>query len=264
MERPIGIFDSGVGGLTVAAAIRELLPHESFIYFGDTRHAPYGDKSAATITDYSRRIARFLRDEGCKTIVIACNSASATAYDILRAEFPSLHWLNVIEPAARFVATRGYAHVGVIATRATARSGVYAKSLKALQPHLEVTTRATPLLAPLIEEGFAGTAVSRGAIEAYLSGEAFRRIEALILGCTHYPLLQAEIEAYYKGRVKVVDSAHGVAVALERLLRREGLLRPAGVPETHFYVSENTPAFTEVAQRFFGAEIALEERLLPA
>ena len=264
MEKPIGIFDSGVGGLTVAAAVRALLPQESFIYFGDTRHAPYGDKSAPTIIEYSRRITRFLIEQGCKTIVIACNSASATAYDILRAEFPEVHWLNVIDPAARFVVDQGYEHVGVIATRATARSEVYAKRLKALQPQLEVATKATPLLAPLIEEGFAGTEVSRGAIDTYLSEPAFHRIQALILGCTHYPLLKDEIEAYYRGGVHVVDSAHGVALALQALLQRENLLREAREPETHFFVSENTLAFTQVARRFFGSEIALEERLLPA
>jgi glutamate racemase len=127
-----------------------------------------------------------------------------------------------------------------------------------------VATKATPLLAPLIEEGFAGTEVSRGAIDTYLSEKAFRRIQALILGCTHYPLLKEEIEAYYQGRVRVVDSAHGVALALQALLRQEDLLRAASLPETHFYVSENTPAFTQVARRFFGSEISLEERLLPA
>lgn len=263
MDRPVGIFDSGVGGLTVASAIRKELPGEDFIYYGDTQHAPYGDKSASTITAYSRRITRFLLEQHCKCIVIACNSASAAAYENLRQEFPQISWLNVVQPSTRWVHQQGFTKVGVIATRATIESRVYEKQLKALHPGLEVASKATPLLAPLVEEGFAGTSVSREVIDAYLTDPHFRHIQALILGCTHYPLLQTQLEDYYHGEVAVLDSAQGVAQALRDQLSQARMVNPAATGRMRFYVSENTPAFQQIARLFFGHSIELEERRLP-
>lgn len=262
---PIGIFDSGVGGLTVASAIHKLLPQESFLYFGDTRHAPYGDKSKNTILDYSRRISRFLVSSNCKAIVIACNSASAMAYKELKKEFPEVPILNVVDPVVREVANLQARKVGVVATRATVRSHVYSKRLQNKVPDLEVVQKATPLLAPLVEEGFAGTEVSKGALAHYLEDPALKNLSHLILGCTHYPLLQAEIESYLGAEVSVLNSADLVAVALKELLQAKGMLREANAAGSQqFFVSEKTPAFKATAKLFFGADISLQEKLLPA
>ncbi len=264
-QRPIGIFDSGVGGLTVASAIHKHLPNEDFIYFGDSRHAPYGDKSKATIIEYSSRITRFLASQDCKAIVIACNSASASAFEALQKDFPHIPILNVVDPTVDFLAKTKADKVGIIATRATVRSSVYTKKLKAQVPDLEVVQKATPLLAPLVEEGFAGTEVSKGALAYYLKHGSLNGLSHLVLGCTHYPLLKNEVEDFFGPKVEVLDSAHLVALALEKMLASRELLnsnKKAG--RQSFYVSEKTAAFTKVARLFFGEEINLKERFLSA
>jgi len=264
-NNPIGIFDSGVGGLTVASAIHQLLPFESFIYFGDTRHAPYGDKSKSTILDYSRRISRFLVESDCKCIVVACNSASAMAYKELKQDWPEVPILNVVEPVVDEVARLKARKVGVVATRATVRSQVYSKQLQKLDVDLKVVQKATPLLAPLVEEGFAGTEVSTGVLAHYLADPALKDLSHLILGCTHYPLLQAEFEHYLGQDVQVINSAEMVARRLQQMLSEKGLLRELNTaPKLHFYVSEKTKAFSKTARLFFGQEIKLSEKLLPA
>ena len=262
MHRPIGIFDSGVGGLTVASAIISLLPEESFIYYGDTTHAPYGDKSGAAIKSYSRSIVNFLLQEDCKAIVIACNTASAVAYDDLRKAFPPVEFINVVDPVVEAVAKESRGKVGIIATRATTQSGVYALRLKELAPAVQTVAKATPLFAPLIEEGFVNTAISEGAIHAYLDDPEFQDIDTLILGCTHYPLLQREIEAYYGGRTRVLDSPAFVAQKLRERLESHSLLSPQKSVEHRFYVSEQTQAFESIARRFFGAQVEMEEKRL--
>jgi len=264
-NQAIGIFDSGVGGLTVAAAVHRLLPQESFIYFGDSRHAPYGDKSKGTILDYSRRISQFLAESGCKAIVIACNSASAMAYKELQAEWPNIPILNVVDPVVQAVAKLDSQKVGVIATRATVRSQVYAHRIHGLNPDLKVVQKATPLLAPLVEEGFAGTDISRGVLEHYLKDESLSKLSHLILGCTHYPLLQNEIQSLMGENVEVLNSADLVAEALKGLLAERQLLLPVGTAgEQTFFVSEKTPAFSQTAHLFFGQHITLSEKLLPS
>jgi len=262
-NRPIGIFDSGVGGLTVAKAIAELLPAESFIYFGDTRHAPYGDKSSQTIRQYSLRISRFLETQNCKAIVIACNSASAAAYQQLLLDFPSLPIINVIDPAVNYIAQSEATKVGIIATRATVRSKVYVQRIKELNQSLKVVQKATPLLAALIEEGFAGTQVSKGALAHYLSHSSLKKLSDLVLGCTHYPLLEAEIAAYLGPKVRVLNSAKLAALTLQEILLEQDLLAPSDlVGKRKFFVSEKTPAFTKIAKMFFGQGIRLEEKFL--
>lgn len=263
-KQAIGIFDSGVGGLTVAKAISQVLPRESFIYFGDTRHAPYGDKSKTTILDYSRRISRFLVEANCKAIVIACNSASAAAHLELQQEWPSIPILNVVDPVVAEVARVKAAKVGLIATRATVRSEVYARGIKAQSPQTVVVQKATPLLAPLVEEGFAGTKVSAGALEHYLKDPVLGDLSHLILGCTHYPLLQAEIEGFFHRRVQVLNSADLVAMALKELLTHRALLNPVSEGrQRQFFVSEKTEAFHDTAKLFFGSAIDLSEKSLP-
>lgn len=261
-ESPIGIFDSGIGGLTVASAIHQQLPHENLIYFGDTAHFPYGDKSAGLIESYGVGIARFLLSRHCKMIVIACNTASAYAFKAVRAMVDSsVEVLNVIDPAARAIA-RSYptGRVGVIATRGTVNSSIYPRKIKKLSPQTEVTSLATPLLAPMIEEGFFNNKISRTVIHSYLSKKSLQEIEALILGCTHYPLIRAEIEEYYKGKVTVFDSAELVALAVKESLHKSSLLNPGeSEGNREFYVSDLTDSFSSSAAHFFTGEVALKK-----
>ncbi len=262
MNQPIGIFDSGVGGLTVAAAIQKLLPQESLIYFGDTIHSPYGDKSEETIRFYAEEIVRFLLGQGCKAVVIACNTASALAFEHLQEQFPGTLILNVIDPVVEYVGSNINNKVGIIATRATTKSGVYRKRLRKLNPKLNIVTAATPLLVGVVEEGFVNTKVSSGAIEAYLGSKKFQDISTLILGCTHFPLLQKEIEQFFGGRTEIVDSPELVAHQLKRLLQSQALLSSAETVEHQFVVSEYTEAFARTARMFFGARLELKEHLL--
>ncbi len=262
MNKPIGIFDSGVGGLTVAAAIKRVLPNESFVYFGDTRHSPYGDKSEDTIRGYSDRITDFLLAQDCKAIVIACNTASALAYTFLTQKYPDVPIINVVDPVVAHVGSKINNKVGIIATRATTKSGIYRKKLRKLNAKLQVVAAATPLLVGVVEEGFTNTKVSQGAIETYLGSKKFSDVTTLILGCTHFPLLQKEIETFYNGRAEVVDSPELVAHYLKYRLAQTQLLEASLMPNYSFYVSEFTDNFNRVAKMFFGEDISLEEKML--
>lgn len=264
MKRPIGIFDSGVGGLTVASAIKQLLPQESFIYYGDTRHAPYGDKSQSTILEYSRRITSFLLEQDCKAVVIACNTASAMAFEDLQRLFPETLILNVVDPVVESLHSQDLRKVGVIATRATVHSQVYASRLLAINPSLKVVSKATPLLAPLVEEGFANTDISRGVLKKYLNDPVFEAIDALILGCTHYPLLQNDIKRFFKKKIEIIDSPGLVANGLRSMLELNALLNEEGAAKYHFYFSEKTPSFDQISTMFFGEALSLTEKVLRA
>lgn len=259
---PIGIFDSGIGGLTVAAAIHQQLPNEHLIYFGDTAHFPYGDKSAGLVESYGVGITRFLLSRGCKMIVIACNTASAYAFKAVRTMVDdSVEVLNVIDPAALAIAGQyPNGRVGVIATRGTVNSGIYPRKIKRLSPNTEVTSLATPLLAPMIEEGFFNNKISRTIIHSYLSKKSLSEIEALILGCTHYPLIRAEIEEYYKGKVAVFDSAELVAGAVAASLKKSQLLNENNEgAQCEFYVSDLTDSFSSSAAHFFTGKVELRK-----
>ena len=258
---PIGIFDSGVGGLTVARAIAQLLPKEQFIYYGDTAHLPYGDKSEDAIKTYSKNITQFLIDAGCKAVVVACNTASAVAYDTLVETFGAmLPIINVLDPVVTAVSHKNYAQVGVIGTRATIKSQAYVKRLKAFNEGLEVKSLATPLLVPVIEEGFAHSAISTEVLRYYLDQKELAHIDALILGCTHYPILHQEIEQYLTQSVEVIDSPHIVAQAVGQILEKEGLLADKSTGTKVFYVSDYTDTFARIAHHFFGTEVALIEK----
>lgn len=259
MQAPIGIFDSGVGGLTVAAAIMKELPQETFIYYGDTAHAPYGDKSSKSIIYHSETIVRFLEKNKCKAIVIACNTASAIAYGNILRKFPNLLIINVIDPVVHYVAAHAHGKVGIIATRATTQSRVYIQRLHRFAPHIQTIAKATPLFAPIVEEGFENTDISRGAIREYLSHRDWQNLDTLILGCTHYPLLQTEIERFYQNKTQVIDSPTLVAKALKDVLSENKLLSPRRSAELRFYFSEKTRAFETIARRFFGARLSMEE-----
>jgi glutamate racemase len=262
-QRPIGIFDSGIGGLTVASAIRQHLPNESLLYFGDTAHLPYGDKSPELIRHYASHITHFLLKHNCKAIVIACNTASAhgfqTVSDVCGPQMPVL---NVIDPVAEAIASAPQLigkRVGVIATKGTVQSRVYPRRIRRLTQEVKVVSLATPLLAPMIEEGFFSNSISRTVIHSYLSKPALKGIHALILGCTHYPLIKHEVAEYYKNAIDLFDANALVAQKLGEILNSRGLTAGWETPELHFMVSDKTAAFEKSTRIFFGERIQLEE-----
>lgn len=263
-NRPLGIFDSGIGGLTVASAIHEILPDETIIYFGDTAHLPYGDKSPEAIRKWSVAISDFLMTHDCKMLIIACNSISSVAFDSVKKHIGNTSIVvNVIDPIADYVAKNKKASkVGVIGTKATIKSDVYAKKIHALNKKLDVASLATPLLAPMIEEGFFNNKISRTIINDYLSRQKLKNIDTLILGCTHYPLIRPEIEQFYKKKTSIVDSAEIVAEHVKSLLAKKNLLRKGKAGKHHFYISDYTVSFEQSTKIFFKGKVKLEKKNL--
>lgn len=257
----IGIFDSGVGGLTLAGAIRGAFPTESVQYVGDTAHFPYGEKSEAALCEYSEGIAEFLLSLGCRLVVIACNSASAAAGSFLQQRLQGrCPVVDVIQPLVRETARQGFRRVGVIATKATIRSGIYERELHRLCPQTQVVSLATPLFAPMIEEGFfgQGDAISKAVVERYLSQPQLQGIDALLLACTHYPLIRSDIEAYLGASVRVLDSVDAAVSELYGLLDRKTPAAPTAVPPDRFFVSDYTPSFEQTARIFYPGTLRLE------
>ena len=258
-ERPIGIFDSGIGGLTVANAVSRLLPQERIIYFGDTAHLPYGDKSADAIRYYCLRIGKFLLEHNCKMIVVACNSASTAGYDVLLDFFrDQALFVNVVDPLVQEVARYPFHKVGIIATKATIHSAVYQKQLQRLQSGMQVAAVPTPLLAPMIEEGFVHNRVSKAVLDAYLSEPALKGMDALLLACTHYPLIRQDIASYYGPEVAIFDATDVVAHTVRDRLADAGLLSPRKAGTHAFYVSDHTAAFESATRLFYGEKLHLE------
>ncbi len=254
--RPIGVFDSGIGGLTVARAVADRMTGSPLLYFGDTAHLPYGEKSPVLIRHYASRISHHLRDQGCRAIVVACNSASSNALDAVRdAVGPDIPVVDVVEPVVAHLARQWPGgHIGVIGTRATIESGLYQRLFEAAG--LESTARATPLLASAIEEGFHQGAVSEALLEAYLGDGGFDHVDALVLGCTHYPLIADQIAAHLPPHVHVVNSPDLVAEAVAALFPEE--VKADAAAEHRFLVSDWTDSFALGARRFFGESIRLE------
>ena len=254
--RPIGVFDSGIGGLTVVKALRELLPNEDIFYLGDTARVPYGGKSATTVERYSLEMADMLLEENVKLVVIACNSASAVALGRLEQTL-SVPVIGVIKPGAQaaVAATRSQ-HVGVIGTRATIKSGAYERELRALNPDINVTARACPLLVPLIEEGWLDDGLTDHVIARYLGPLTQEGVDTLVLGCTHYQLLADAIGRFLAGKAKLVDSAHTCAKAVEQLLDRHSLRAPrAGAASLQVALTDAPDTFLAVARRALQLEI---------
>jgi len=268
---PIGIFDSGVGGLTVYRALHERLPTERYVYLGDTARVPYGTKSLSTVERYAIENARFLVSRGIKLLVVACNTASALAVPAIRAAVP-VPVVGMIGAGARAAvqAAAGSARVGVVATESTVKSGAYSKAIKALAPGTEVYERACPLFVALAEEGWAETEVARVVAEEYLGELRGLNVAALVMGCTHYPILRRVIQEAVGAGVRLIDSGEAAAAAVEALIDREGLrrtatqelrdLREAGAHARHlcddldhFYVTDAAERFAHVAERFLGA-----------
>ena len=258
-KQPIGVFDSGIGGLTVANAINRYLPNEEIIYFGDTAHLPYGDKSADAIRYYCLKIVKFLLERDCKMIVIACNSASSAAYNVLVDFFPGeAIFVNVVDPLVEAVADKNFQKIGIIGTKATIRSKVYQRKLREQQPDLKVASIATPLLAPMIEEGYFHNRVSQVIIETYLSNEEFSDIEALLLACTHYPLIRNDIKSFLGKEVEVLDSTLFTVKNIEAKLLKQGLLNNEKNNTHQFYVSDFTQSFEETTRLFYDEHLQLE------
>ena len=257
---PIGVFDSGLGGLTVARAIRDALPGEDLVYLGDTARVPYGTRSAETVVRYARGCGRKLSERGVKLLVVACNTVSAVALDSLRVEL-DIPVLGVIEPGARAgVAATRSGRLGVIATTGTVLSGAYPRAVGGTSSRVEVFQQAAPLLVPLVEEGWIDGEVPQLAVRRYLAPLAARDIDALVLGCTHYPLLaaliRAEAERAVGHAVTVVDSAHATAAELVDVLDMRGLRRDRAVGGgLHLLVTDLPGRFAEVASRFVGIDV---------
>jgi glutamate racemase len=246
---PIGLFDSGLGGLTVFRALQDLLPEESLYYLGDTARVPYGTKSGETVLRYSRENAAFLRGEGIKALVVACNTSSAYALHTLQDEcaFPVV---GVILPGVDAALTASTSkRIGVIATAATAMSQAYEQGLRACHPDCHVVTQACPLLVPLVEEGWMGHAVTREVLAHYLAPLQTEEVDTLILGCTHYPLVAEVIQDLMGPDVALIDSGRAAAHEMAQRLRREALQAPAGAVPTHrCAVTDTIPQFITVAE----------------
>jgi glutamate racemase len=259
LTRPIGIFDSGIGGLTVAHAIVKQLPFENIIYFGDTAHLPYGDKSASTIQTYSLKIAQMLLEQNCKLILIACNSASAAAFELVKGHIgQQAIVMNVIDPIVDLL-RKQYAHknIGLIGTRQTVHSKVYQKKIDGLNNNIKLTSLATNLLASAIEE-FGSSRAIDGLLEEYLSHATLQNLDALILACTHYPIVKNKIATFFQHKIEIVDPSDTVAEAVKNRLAEAELLNPTGPSQKHFYVSDYTESFAAGTKIFFDENITLK------
>jgi glutamate racemase len=271
---PIAVLDSGLGGLTVVNALRAVLPGEDLVYFGDTAHLPYGNKSPAVVCRFVRRIVEFLRPMNPKHIVIACNTATALALPEIAQEFPHLSISGVIDPGARAAVaaagTRRLPAIGVIATEATVRSRAYERAILGRRNLAQVMLRPTPLLVPMIEEGRTGDdPLVESALRQYLQSMILRKIDVLVLGCTHYPLLKKAIAKVAGPRVQLIDSAEQCAQDVARRLERKGLLRNpmrslndtvltgelSVTGSLRTFVTDDPDRFALLASRFLGMEI---------
>lgn len=256
-ERPIGVFDSGVGGLTVVHALREACPHESIVYFGDTGRYPYGVRSKRVIVEFSRQLALFLEHEQCKFLIIACNTASALAIDETR-QTVDVDVIGVIEPGAlgAVQATRNN-HIGVIGTEATINSSSYVSAIHALKPEIQVTALPCPLFVALAEEGYSGKEATRLVAEEYLSPLRDAGVDTLVLGCTHYPLLKSDIAEVMGPNVTLIDSATEVArVVGDRLRSRNHHSETHETTSYRYFVSDTPEKFARVGKRFLGHDVA--------
>jgi glutamate racemase len=264
-QLPIGVFDSGIGGLTIVKALNALLPDESILYFGDTAHLPYGDKSPELLQGYADTITHFLLETGVKAIVIACNTASAVALNTVKNIAGDIPVFDVIQPAVKnALLISPMKRIGVIGTRTTIQSHVYLKSLLDLAPDALVIEKATPLLVPMIEEGWNHHQISIEIIEAYMSDTGFNHIDSVILGCTHYPLIRSEIQNYFDKtnarKVEVIDSSLAVASEVQKQLTVLNLLNTNSDSINHkFFVSDLTPGFKDTAKMFLGREVILNK-----
>lgn len=254
-DKPIGVFDSGIGGLTVVDALHRRLPGEDIVYLGDTARVPYGVKSPETVRRYALECALFLLNRGVKLIVVACNTVSAVALDRLK-ELLRAPMIGVVNPGAKHAIKNSRSQrIGVIGTPSTIRSGAYKKELTRLAPSIQVWSKACPLLVPLAEEGRLDGEPVGFILDEYLKPLLRNRIDALILGCTHYPLFKNAISRVCGEGVRLIDSAESVAMEVEEVLLRESLLRTHGTGSVQCYVTDIPAQFSRTARIFFGKPI---------
>ena len=255
-DAPIGVFDSGIGGLTVAQEVIRQLPAESVVYFGDTARVPYGPKSPETVRRYSQEIADFLQTQGVKAMVIACNTATAHALAMLREKL-SIPVIGVVEPGARAaVASSKSNRIGVIGTVGTIKSGAYERAIRALSPDAIITARACPLFVPLVEEGWNEHPASRLIAEEYLRPFAAADVDTLVLGCTHYPLLKPLLADVLGPTVRLIDSAEETAAETGRTLEHRHITTSDGHDVAHRFIASDDPLqFLQLGQRFLGGTI---------
>lgn len=260
-DRPIGVFDSGIGGLTVLRALVEALPGEDFIYLGDTARLPYGTKTNEVIIRYSRENTEFLLAKGIKMLVVACNTSSAVALETI-ARDTMIPVIGVIEPGAQAaVKASRSGKIGVIATEATVASGAYTRTIQKLFPKAEIYSRACPLLVPLVEEGWTDNDVAERTVSYYLESLKQSGIDTLLLGCTHYPLLADMFRRVLGPGVRVVDSATATAAAVRERLRALKLTRRNAAGGQSFFVTESPERFVRVGRRFFGPGVESAVRI---
>jgi glutamate racemase len=253
---PIGVFDSGIGGLTVVRELLGRLPHEDIIYFGDTARVPYGPKGPSVVTRYSREITTFLVDQGVKAVVVACNTATAHALDSLRASY-DIPIIGVIDPGSRAAAraTRSK-RIGVIGTQGMVASGAYGRAIHAIDPNIEVIASACPLFVSLVEEGWLDREATRLIAREYLTPLTQTGIDTLVLGCTHYPLLKPVISEIMGREIQLIDSAEETAIEAAALLRQHQLETDNPAPSKIRFIASDLPEqFVRVGQRFLGSTI---------
>jgi glutamate racemase len=251
----IGMFDSGIGGLTVLKEVRSLLPRENIIYLGDTARVPYGNKSPYTVTRYALETALFLLAKGIKALVIACNTSSALSLNILKKKLP-IPVIGVIDPAASAAAKQTKSKkIGVIGTKATVKSTAYERSVRKVDRHVQVLSQACPLFVPIVEEGWEDSEVARLVVRKYLTPFQDSGIDVLVLGCTHYPILQRTIRKEIGPGVFIVNTGRETALQVRDLLSARGLLRDSGAGGSTYFVTDSPETFSEVGSRFLGEPI---------
>lgn len=263
-KAPIGVFDSGVGGLTVAREIMRNLPNERIVYFGDTARVPYGNKSKETVIRYSRQIVRFLETQNVKAIVVACNTASALALETIRDEI-AIPIIGVVKPGAKVAAkTTKNQKIGVIGTRATINTQIYKEFIQKYNPNISVIQKACPLLVPLVEEGWLRDSVTKEVVWRYVKELLEQDVDTLILGCTHYPLLRFLMKELVGEKVQLVNPAYETAKALESLLLEEGLASTETTKEEfpyRFYVSDAEERFKEFANSILPYDVEMTQQI---
>ncbi len=254
-NRPIGIFDSGVGGLTVVKEVMKQLPEESIIYFGDTARVPYGNKSKDTVTKFSAQIIRFLLTKNVKAIIIACNTVNSNCIDELASAFPEIIMEGVVEPGVKMaLAATKTGRIGVIGTEATIASGRYPELIYEQYPHYKVFDKACPLFVPLVEDGWIDTEVTHMVIKEYLTTLLNKEIDTLILGCTHYPILQKRLQQVTGDKIVLINPANEAAHDMGQKLRAANIYASCK-PSYEFYVSDHAQQMKQIAEMFLGYPI---------
>jgi glutamate racemase len=261
-DKPIGVFDSGIGGLTVVHALLKQLPHENIVYFGDTARVPYGPKSAQVIREYAKDDTEFLLSNNVKMIVIACNTVSAVALDVVQ-KLANIPVVGVIVPGAKAATSSSKKkRIGVIGTVGTISSNAYANAIRQLDETVHVFSRACPLFVPLVEEGWVDHKVTEMIANEYLFPLSVEKIDTLVLGCTHYPLLKSVISDALKGTATLIDSGEATSLEVERVLEEHRLKNSSKEkPNLQFFVSDIPAKFTEIGERFLGAKMGVVKKV---